>query len=186
MKLTLLPTCLQCHLPAKVLEVDFIYWCHFITDMIVYTYAEFGMNCLENKWNITHCPECCVGSWLQCRLLVCRTPSSYCSSLTIQSNILDTMFNQTIQWMSKQQPVFYMCIYLHILFTRLCSPHRWQVRRVFGPKSLLWHCLNNIARCEQYKNQDYSPIFKLLKLFIYLPTDSHVTKRLRLTTPNIS
>ena len=102
MKLTLLPTCLQCHLPAKVLEVDFIYWCHFITDMIVYTYAEFGMNCLENKWNITHCPECCVGSWLQCRLLVCRTPSSYCSSLTIQSNILDTMFNQTIQWMSKK------------------------------------------------------------------------------------
>ena len=37
----------------------------FITDMIVYTYAEFGRNCLNNKWNITHCSECCVGSLLQ-------------------------------------------------------------------------------------------------------------------------
>jgi len=37
-----------------ILEVDFIYWCHFITDMIVYTYAEFGLNYLINKWNITH------------------------------------------------------------------------------------------------------------------------------------
>ena len=37
----------------------------FITDVIVYTYAEFGMNCLKNKLNITHCSECCVGSLLQ-------------------------------------------------------------------------------------------------------------------------
>jgi len=27
------------------LEVVFICWYHFITDMIVYTYAEFGRNC---------------------------------------------------------------------------------------------------------------------------------------------
>jgi len=26
-----------------------------LTDMIVYTYAEFGRNCLKNKYNITHC-----------------------------------------------------------------------------------------------------------------------------------
>ena len=65
MKLTLLPTCLQCYLPELCLEVDFICLCHFITDMIVYTYAKFGMNCLKNKWNITHCSECCVGSLLQ-------------------------------------------------------------------------------------------------------------------------
>ena len=37
-----------------------IYWCHFITDVIVYTYAEFGRNCWKNKLNITHCSECCV------------------------------------------------------------------------------------------------------------------------------
>ena len=48
-----------------ILEVVFICWCHFITDMIVYTHAEFGMNCLNNKWNITHYSECCVGSLLQ-------------------------------------------------------------------------------------------------------------------------
>ena len=59
MKLTLLPTCLQCYL--LFLESDFIYWCHFITDVIVYTYAEFGMNCLKNKLDIPHCSECCVG-----------------------------------------------------------------------------------------------------------------------------
>ena len=47
MKLTLLPTCLQCHLPELFLEVVFICWYHFITDMIVYTYAEFGRNCLK-------------------------------------------------------------------------------------------------------------------------------------------
>jgi len=35
MKLTLLPTCLQCYLPEIFLEVDFICWCHCITDMIV-------------------------------------------------------------------------------------------------------------------------------------------------------
>jgi len=35
--------------------------------MIVYTYAKFGMNCCKNKWNITHCSECCVGSLLQYR-----------------------------------------------------------------------------------------------------------------------
>jgi len=35
--------------------------CHFITDMIVYTYAEFGMNCLKNKLYIAHCSECCLG-----------------------------------------------------------------------------------------------------------------------------
>ena len=57
--MTLLPTCLQCYLPELFLEVDFICWCHFITDMIVYTYAKFGMNCLNNKWNITDCSECC-------------------------------------------------------------------------------------------------------------------------------
>ena len=62
MKLTLLPTCLQCYLLEICLEVDFICWGHFITDMIVYTYAEFGMNCFKSKWNITHCSECCVGS----------------------------------------------------------------------------------------------------------------------------
>ena len=62
MTLTLLPTCLQRYLPELFLEVDFICWGHFITDMIVYTYAEFGMNCFKSKWNITHCSECCVGS----------------------------------------------------------------------------------------------------------------------------
>jgi len=45
MKLTLLPTCIQCYLPELVLEVVFIRWYHFITDMIVYTYAEFDRNC---------------------------------------------------------------------------------------------------------------------------------------------
>jgi len=48
---------------------DFTYWCHFITNIIVFTYAEFGMNCWKNKLNtcITHCSECCVGSLLQYR-----------------------------------------------------------------------------------------------------------------------
>ena len=38
MKLNLLPTCLQCYLQKIFLENDFICWCHFITDIIVYTY----------------------------------------------------------------------------------------------------------------------------------------------------
>ena len=33
------PTCLQCYLPELFLEVGFYCWCHFITDIIVYTYA---------------------------------------------------------------------------------------------------------------------------------------------------
>ena len=65
MNLNLLPTCLQCYLPEISLENDFICWCHFITDIIVYTYDEFGRNCLKNKWNSTRCSECCVGSLLQ-------------------------------------------------------------------------------------------------------------------------
>jgi len=48
-----------------ILGVDFINWCHCITDLIVYTYAEFGMNCLKKKWDNTHCSKCCVGSLLQ-------------------------------------------------------------------------------------------------------------------------
>ena len=56
---------LQCYLPEISLENDFICWCHFNTDIIVYRYAEFGRNCLKNKLNITHCTECCVGSLLQ-------------------------------------------------------------------------------------------------------------------------
>ena len=84
MKLTLLPTCLQCFLPEIFLEVDFICWCHFITDMIVHTYAEFGMNFLKNKWNITHWSECCVGSLLQysfidylMRVITCSDSAQY-------------------------------------------------------------------------------------------------------------
>jgi len=65
MKFNLLPTCLQCYLPEILLGSDFICWCHFIKDVIVYTYAEFGINCLKNQLNITHCSECCVGSLLQ-------------------------------------------------------------------------------------------------------------------------
>jgi len=37
----------------------------FITDISVYTYAEFGRKCLKNTKNITHCSECCVGSLFQ-------------------------------------------------------------------------------------------------------------------------
>ena len=74
MKLALLPTCLQCYLTELFLKVVFICWCQFITDMIVYTYAEFGMNCLKNKWNITHCSACCVVSLLQYSIpLYCRS-----------------------------------------------------------------------------------------------------------------
>ena len=78
MKLNWLPTCLQCYLTELFLENDFICWCHFITYMIVYTYAEFGMNCLKNKLNTTHCSECCIGSLLQyhwCRVWFCIMPS---------------------------------------------------------------------------------------------------------------
>jgi len=50
---------------------DFIYWCHFITDVFVYTYTELGMNCLKHKLNITHCSECCVGSLLQYIWQIC-------------------------------------------------------------------------------------------------------------------
>ena len=65
MKLSLQPTCLSVLLPELFLEVDFVCRCHCITDMIVQSYAEFGMKCLKNKWDITHFSECCVGSLLQ-------------------------------------------------------------------------------------------------------------------------
>ena len=58
------PMCLQWYLTELFWKLTFICWCHFITDMIVYTYGEFGMNWLINKWNITHCSECCIGSLL--------------------------------------------------------------------------------------------------------------------------
>jgi len=44
----------------------------FTTDIIGYMhmYTGFGMNCLINKWNITHCSECCVGSLLQYSIIL--------------------------------------------------------------------------------------------------------------------
>ena len=47
MKLTLPPPCLQCCLPEIVLEVDFICCFHFIEDMFIYTYTDFGLNSLK-------------------------------------------------------------------------------------------------------------------------------------------
>ena len=48
-EIDLLPTCLQCYLQEMFLENDFICWCHFITDMIVYIYDEFGRNCWKTN-----------------------------------------------------------------------------------------------------------------------------------------
>jgi len=44
LKMIMLPPCLQCYLPLMVLKVDFICCYHFITDIFIYTYTDFGLN----------------------------------------------------------------------------------------------------------------------------------------------
>ena len=118
-----------------------ICWCHFITDIIVYTiwYAEFGRNCLKNKLNITHCSECCVGSLLQCRWPWCFVSDS-----------LDMHMRQlVVLWQSIIGVYKFVDIYSYtVLILWIWCINSWQV-------SLCWLLCESSISCAFYVYKFY-------------------------------